>query len=360
MILDLERFVRKEQPRWRELEELLARLESAPGATLDLQGTLRLHHLYQKTGADLAKVKGQSAAPQLRRYLESLVSRSYAEIHENREARIRFSPKTFYLSTFPRAFRRHLAAFWLAVLVTLAGGAAGGALVRWDPDAKSVLLPFEHLMGSPTERVAREESSGALQAHRPKSYFSSYLMTNNIRVSILTLVTGFAWGLGPLILLFYNGVVLGAVVYDYCAAGQAKFMAGWLLPHGSFEIPAILIAGQAGFLIGAQLLKGSRDGGIRRRMRAAAPDAAVLIGGLASMLVWAGIVEAFFSQYHEPILPYWVKIVFGCAELSALTLYLGWAGRGDRGRGDRGRGNGTIARVADTAKAEVGNLHATP
>ncbi|MDB5050795.1 MAG: protein of unknown function transrane [Fibrobacteres bacterium] len=330
MIIDLDRFVNREQPRWRELEDLLARLESEPGATLDLQGALRLHHLYQKTGADLAKVKGQSAAPQLVRYLESLVSRAYAEIHENREKRLRFSPRVFFLSTFPRTFRRHIAAFWLSVLVTLAGAAAGGALVRWDPDAKSVLLPFEHLMGSPAERVAREESSGQKLANRPKTYFSSYLMTNNIRVSILTLVTGFAWGLGPLVLLFYNGVVLGAVIYDYCAAGQTRFLVGWLLPHGSFEIPAILLAGQAGFLLGVQLLRGSRHGGAGKRLRAAAPDAAVLIGGITAMLVWAGIVEAFFSQYHYPILPYWFKISFGCVELAALILYLGWAGRGGR------------------------------
>jgi len=44
-------------------------------------------------------------------------------------------------------------------------------------------------------------------------------------------------GLGTIILLFYNGVILGAVVVDYILAGQATFLLGWLLPHGSFEIP---------------------------------------------------------------------------------------------------------------------------
>jgi uncharacterized membrane protein SpoIIM required for sporulation len=333
MILDLERFVRREQPAWRELEALLASLEANPGSALDLQSALRLHHLYQKAGADLAKVKGQSAAPQLRRYLESLVSRAYAEIHENREQRARFRPAEFFVRTFPRAFRRHIAAFWLAVLVTLVGAGAGGALVRWDADAKSVLLPFSHLLGSPAERVAREEKSAKLTEEMPKTTFSSQLMSNNIRVSILTLVSGFAWGLGPLVLLFYNGAVLGAVIFDYIAAGQSRFLAGWLLPHGSFEIPAILLAGQAGFLLGAQVLRGARDGGMGKRLRAAAPDAVVLVGGVSAMLVWAGIVEAFFSQYHYPVLPYWIKISFGCVELAALTLYLGWAGR----RGADGR-----------------------
>ena len=327
MILDLERFVAREQPRWRELESLLERLDASPGVRLDLDGSLRLHYLYQKAGADLAKVRAQSAAPQLRRYLEALVGRAYAEIHAHGDQRAGFSPRAFFRRDFPAAFRRHIAAFWLAVAVTLAGAAAGGALVRWDADAKSVLLPFDHLMGSPSERVAREEQNPQRILQRPKTYFSSYLMTNNIKVAILTLVSGFLFGIGPLILLFYNGAVLGAVAYDYLAAGQGRFLAGWLLPHGSFEIPAILLAGQAGFLLGAQLLQGSRHGGAVRRLRAAAPDAAVLIGGIAAMLVWAGIVEAFFSQYHEPVLPYAVKIAFGCVELIALAAYLGWSGR---------------------------------
>ncbi len=37
---------------------------------------------------------------------------------------------------------------------------------------------------------------------------------------------------GTLVLLFYNGVILGAVTADYVAAGQGKFLVGWLLRHG--------------------------------------------------------------------------------------------------------------------------------
>jgi hypothetical protein len=49
--------------------------------------------------------------------------------------------------------------------------------------------------------------------------------------------------------------------------------------------------------------------------------------GAALMLVWAGIVESFLSQYHEPVLPYSVKIMFGCVELVALTWYFFRVGR---------------------------------
>ena len=57
-----------------------------------------------------------------------------------------------------------------------------------------------------------------------------------------------------------------------------------------------------------------------------------LILGVALMLVWAGIIEAFFSQYHEPIISYEIKIVFGIVEIVLLSLFLGKSGRksGDR------------------------------
>jgi hypothetical protein len=51
-----------------------------------------------------------------------------------------------------------------------------------------------------------------------------------------------------------------------------------------------------------------------------------MAGGASVLLVWAGIVESFFSQYHEPVLPYAVKIAFGSVELFALFFFLMRAG----------------------------------
>jgi hypothetical protein len=53
---------------------------------------------------------------------------------------------------------------------------------------------------------------------------------------------------------------------------------------------------------------------------------ATLIFGVAILLVWAGFVESFLSQYHEPVIPYWVKISFGLVELMVLGLFLARSG----------------------------------
>lgn len=325
MIADLDRFIAEESPVWRELEGVLDRMDRDAAARLDIEGVKRFHYLYQRTSSDLARMGNFAADPELRLYLQSLVARGFGEIHHTRRRR-GFAPAAWFFRTFPATFRRHIKAFALATAVTLLGVAFGAAVVHQDRADKEVVLPFENLLGSPAERVAQEERGVNEHLEKSKLTFSSILMTNNTRVAVSCLALGFTFGIGTLILLFYNGVVLGAVVLDYVAAGKTAFLIGWLLPHGAIEIPAILIAGQGGFVLAGALL--GRSGGLSlgERLRLVWADLATLMGGTAILLVWAGLVEALFSQYHEPVLPYALKIAFGATELVLLAAFLSKAG----------------------------------
>lgn len=325
MIIDLDRFVAAERPYWDELSTILDRLEQEPENLLPMAGVQRLHYLYERSSADLARLDTFATGEGLREWLESLVSRAYSEIHETR-APIRIRWKNTVLA-FPRAVRRHAAALALSVGMTLLGCAFGWFAVHQDPHSKAVLLPFPHLMTSPAERVQQEESASEDRYKGIKATFSAQLMSNNIRVTIMALALGITWGAGTLILLFFNGAILGAVCADYIAGGQGLFLAGWLLPHGSIEIPAVLLGGQAGFMVAGALIGwGSRESRAER-FRTIAHDLVAIVCGAAALLVWAGLIEAFVSQYHQPVLPYSLKIGLGLCELVALSLFLSKAGR---------------------------------
>lgn len=326
MIIDLVRFVDAERPHWTALEQLLDRLEQNPGTHLTFGDAQRFHYLYRRAASALGRVRMLAAEPDLRGYLEWLVSRAYAEIHESRGAERRFRPWHWLSATFPQTFRRHLRAFVLSGLLTLGGALFGALALAIDADAKHVLMPFEHLTMSPKERVALERKTKAANLEGHKAKFSAMLMQNNTRVSFLAMGLGMSWGIGTVTLLFYNGVILGAVAYDYVTDGETVFLLGWLLPHGVIEIPAILLAGQAGLMIAHALIGWGSRKSRRERLRSIGPDLVTLISAAALFLVWAGIVEAFFSQYHEPVVPYGVKIAFGMVELAALTLYLSRSG----------------------------------
>jgi len=326
VILDLPRFVSAERVYWNELQARLDRLRLEPGWRMTVAEIERLHYLYERCSADLVRLDTFATEPHLRAYVESLVSRAYAEIHETRApaGKIRWGAS---IAAFPRAFRRHLGAFRLAVGLTLAGCAFGWFAVRTDPDAKAVLMPFEGLMQSPGKRVAQEEGMQTDPLHGHKASFSAQLMTHNIQVTVMTMAAGITWGVGTIILLFYNGVILGAVAADYVGAGDGQFLAGWLLPHGAIEIPAILLGGQAGFVLAGALIGWGVRSTRAERLRAVAHDLLAIALGAACLLVWAGIVEAFISQYHQPVLPYALKIAFGILEMAALAIFLSRVGR---------------------------------
>jgi len=327
MIIDLQKFIKEERTYWSELESVLDRLEKRPELKLSLTSLERFHYLYQRTSGDLAKIKTFASEPNTLAFLESLVARAFGEIHETREKPHRFAPLHWFFSTFPQTFRKHVRAFWICLAAMLVGSVLGGFVLVLDPGSKDVLLPFAHLHGDPSERVAQEENVKQDRLSGAKSSFSSHLMTHNIKVAIFTLALGLTWGIGTLIMLFYNGVILGAVAIDYVMAGETTFLLGWLLPHGAIEIPAIILAGQAGLVLAGALIGWGKPLSLKMRLRKIRADLVTLILGIALLLIWAGIIEAFFSQYHEPVLPYGVKIGFGVLELVLLVLFLARSGR---------------------------------
>ncbi len=327
MIIDLQKFIVEERPFWSELEGVLNKLETRPELRLTLAQLERFHYLYQRASADLAKIITFSAEPSTRAYLEAMVARAFGEIHETRKKPHRLAPLHWFFTTFPQTFRRQIKAFWICLAAMLVGALFGGFVLVADPDSKQLILPFAHLHGNPSDRVAEEEAAKKDRLAGAKSSFSTYLMTHNTKVSIFTLALGMTWGIGTLIMLFYNGVILGAVALDYVLAGETTFLLGWLLPHGAVEIPAIILAGQAGLVLAGALIGWGKQVSLKMRLRKVCKDLVTLIFGVAILLIWAGIIESFFSQYHEPVLPYAAKIGFGTLELILLILFLARSGR---------------------------------
>ncbi|HTZ18370.1 MAG TPA: stage II sporulation protein M [Dissulfurispiraceae bacterium] len=334
MIVNLHKFISEEGRYWMELEAELEKLENDPERRMSIDEVKHLHYLYQRTASALARISAYSSEPEIRRRLESLTARAYAEINETRKRPHRFRPVHWFFTVFPLAFRRRMHAFYLSLAITVAGMLIGGFVVALDPEAKQVILPFPHLKGSPAERVASEEKIMEDRLQGVKMRGASWYMTHNTQVCIFTMALGISWGVGTVLMLFYNGVILGAVVLDYALAGKALFLVAWLSPHGAVEIPAILLAGQTGLILAGALIGRGNSTPLNERLREVSGDIVTLIFGVALMLVWAGFIESFVSQYHEPVLPYALKTGFGVVEIILLILFFALSGR-DRNK-DKG------------------------
>jgi uncharacterized membrane protein SpoIIM required for sporulation len=159
-------------------------------------------------------------------------------------------------------------------------------------------------------------------ADRP--YASSFIMTNNIRVSFLAFGSGVTGGLLTLWILVQNGLMLGGLLGVTTYYGVGFELATFVIGHGVIELSVIFIAGGSGLMLGWALL---RPGLMRRRdaLMIAAQKSIWLLTGAVPFLVVAGLIEGFISPAET--IPWPVKWAVGIGSGILFYGYLLLGGR---------------------------------
>ena len=142
---------------------------------------------------------------------------------------------------------------------------------------------------------------------------TSHIMTNNLTVSFVMFAGGIAFGVLTFFSLYVNGMMLGVIGAACHQYGMSIALWSFVAPHGSLELPAIIIAGGAGFRLGYSML----FPGVYRWKESVARggiEATRLVSGVIPMLVIAGCLEGFFSPSHAPV---WLKFTVGGLLFSA-------------------------------------------
>ena len=182
--------------------------------------------------------RGHAVSADLVEYLNALVARGYAQTYPGQPVRIR-DAGAFVARGFPRLVRREWKAVLASYLLFFLGLGFGYVAIAVDPDAALALVPAEHQHLDPVERVHLEESPEAGLNGGEQAQFAGLLFTHNIEVAFLVFALGLSVGVGTVVMLWYNGLMLGALAMAYQAKGEALWFWAWILPHGVVEISAI-------------------------------------------------------------------------------------------------------------------------
>jgi uncharacterized membrane protein SpoIIM required for sporulation len=317
----LNKTAEERRERWRELSRILEKVGRVGLRGISSDELIDLGRLYRRAAADLARARTAGLDPREIQFLNALVGRAYGYVYTS-ETRGISSVKTFFTREFPQAFRRCFPFIGTAFTVFVLAALFGLIATYYNSDAPEALLGpgrTAQLQGIAERHVGRKDwLPGEM---RPIA--SSSIMTNNIMVSILAFSLGIFGCLGTLFLIFYNGLMIGAVAAAVHQHHVGVSFWAFVAPHGVLELPAIFIAGGAGLLLGYALINPGETSR-REAVREAGGEAVKLIMGVAAMLVVAGTIEGFFSP---SLLPSPLKFSLAAALFTGLVAYLTLAGR---------------------------------
>ncbi len=326
---------------WDRLRMLLARVDRSGLKDLSDSELADLPGLYRKALSDLSLLRTSGQQPGVQQELGKLCNRAHSLLYSGSLNRRRVGLIRYLLQDVPRAvcsYRWYILA--TAVLMALF------AVIGWfhssiDRDLAGAVLSDRMVGGIETSlKAARQQQDLGLAAQIPREQrlaMATAITVNNISVSVRAFVLGIFGGVFSILIIAFNGYMLGVVwqIYFSTAPGievnlPLYFISG-IAPHGFIELPAICLAGGAGMLLGfSWLFPGARPRG--QALREAATGAGRIMVACAVTLVFAGLIEGFIT----PLLPpaglgieawYWAKIAFGTC---VFLLWLAWLMAGGR------------------------------
>ena len=314
MAIDERAFINQKRATWERLSIIVERTKNGGLKHLSKEELPALGSLYRRAAADLAYARAQGANPNLVLYLNELVGNAHGVIYAEESGG--WSRLWGFLAYgLPAVMRKRMAFVLAATLLNLIGALLAYAMVHRDPTLANVYFPgemrdvidFWKKGGADNQNVSLGEGVA----------FSSFLMTHNTQVGITAFATGITL-LTPILLMFQNGAMIGALDALVQPTGHLASMWAGLLPHGVCELSATFICGGAGLCIGWALIAP----GVYSRKDALinnGKDACKLMVGTIPLWITAGILEGNVSH---STLPHWAKFSLAGLQFAALLFYI--------------------------------------
>lgn len=279
-------FIRQNLDKWRGYETTVESTLSTPDELADA---------YIDITSDLAFSQTHYPKSRITLYLNNLASAIHQRIYRNK--RERWSRiVTFWTREMPQIMwhaRKELCISFLIFVVS----ALVGALSQWlDPEFSRLILGNSYV-DMTLQNIENGTPMAVYGSGSEESMFFG-ITINNIMVSFRAFASGLLTSFATGLLLFCNGVMIGAFQTFFAQHGLLweSFLAVWL--HGTIEISAIIVAGAAGIAMGNGWLFPGTYGRLYSFRRGAMKGLKIVIGTVPLFCV-AGFIESFLTRHTE-------------------------------------------------------------
>lgn len=280
-------FLKKNSEKWKRFEALIAGRNTTDPDTLA--------ELFISLTDDLAYARTFYPESKTTRYLNTLTAKVHQAIYRNKkEEKSRFV--TFWKEEVPRTMwecRRDLLYAFVIFTVAFLIGAVSAA----NDLAFPRLIMGDTYVNMTLENIKNGDPLAVYKQARELDMFFGITL-NNVLVSFRMYASGILTAIGTVMMLFYNGIMVGAFQYFFYQHGvlTESLLTIWI--HGTLEISAIIIAGAAGLTFGKSLLFPGTYTRSYSLLRGAKQGLKIIIG-LVPIFITAGFLESFVTRHND-------------------------------------------------------------
>lgn len=300
-------FVRQNSERWKRFEELLR------GTTKPTPD--QLSEMFIQLTDDLSFANTQYPQSRTANYLNQLTAKIHLAIYKNKkEQKGRFV--TFWKHELPLEVYAHRKKLFYAWIIFVVSGILGAVSALYDDTFVRLILGDAYV--NMTINNIREGNPLAVYGITGQSDMFLMITFNNLRVSLIAFAAGIMVSVGTGILLFSNGIMVGAFLTFFFREGLLAHSLSVIMLHGTIELSAIVIAGGAGLVMGnAILFPGTYSRFVS--FRRGALSGLKIVVGLVPFIVIAGFIESFVTRYT--MMPAIFKVAIIAASAFVIIYY---------------------------------------
>jgi len=323
-------FRKAREGQWSQLDKLVEKALKQGLRSLSASELHGLPVLYRAVLSSLSVARKTALDRALVDYLDALAGRAFLAVYGSRRS-TRGALRRALFTEFPRRVRALWPELALSAALVALGAFVAIALMKIEPGWYDAFVDPALSAGRDPQastETLRAALYGGGEMGEGLGFFASFLFTHNLGIGLMCVALGFAGGIPTALLLFQNGLMLGAFLELYAERGLSYELGGWLLPHGVPEIGAVIICGAAGLHLGRALFLPGR-----KRVRLASSEAgrriSMVVVGTIPLFGIAGLVEGIFRQSvtHDP-----TRYALGVFNLIWFFAWLFLAGRGSEAR----------------------------
>lgn len=280
-------FIKQNKEKWMEYEQIISgKLKKSPD---------EMAYMYIQLTNDLSFAQTYYPKSKLTPYLNFLAAQIYQKVYKTK----RYEQNklvAFFKTEVPLTvynYRKYVyfsfAVFTLFVLIGVISSRYDDTFVR--------LILGDHYVNMTLENIEKGDSMAVYQSS--SGWGSAFGITlNNLYVGLRCYVYGIFGGVGTLLFVLYNAIMLGSFQYFFYEKGvfMESIRGIWL--HGAMEIFGIVIEAAAGFILGASILfpkTYSRFNSFKIGFK----DSFRIYISTIPFTLFAGLIEGYITRYAK-------------------------------------------------------------